>query len=110
MLPMIEMPLDLQEVTVLKTKLIGREIIITVESTCNWAICPACEHKTYEFYGEGRTLRLRHLLILGRRAFIELNPKRFKCRHCKDKIMTQQLDWYVEGAPHTKAYDQSPML
>jgi transposase len=109
--PMIEFPLDLPEVRVLKIELIGREINIMVESTCDWAICSACGRKTHEFHFEGRPLRLRHLLILGRRVFIELKPKRFKCSYCGDKTTTtQQLDWYEEGAPHTKAYDQSLML
>lgn len=111
MTPMIEFPLDLPEVRVLKTEMVGREIIIAVESTRDWAICSACGRKTHEISGEGQTLRLRHLLILGRRAFIELRPKCFKCLYCGDKITTtQRLDWYDEGAPHTRAYDESLML
>jgi hypothetical protein len=38
----IEIPLDLPEVRILNTELSGREIVITVESTREWAICRKC--------------------------------------------------------------------
>lgn len=108
---MIEFPLDLPEVRVLKTELVGREIIITVESTRDWAYCSRCGRKTQEFHCEGRTLRLRHLPILGRRVYLEIKPKRFKCPYCAGHpTTTQQLDWYDERAPHTRAYEQSLLL
>ena len=111
MSPMIAFPLDLPEVRVLKTELTGREIIITVESTRDWAICSRCGRQIQDFHCEGRSLRLRHLPILGRRVYIEIKPKRFKCRYCdQEPTTTQQLDWYDERAPHTKAYEQSLML
>jgi transposase len=108
---MIEFPLDLPEVRVLKTELVGREIIITVESTRDWARCSHCGRKTQEFHCEGRTLRLRHLPILGRRVYLEIKPKRFKCPYCDDHpTTTQQLDWYDARAPHTRAYEQALLL
>ncbi len=48
--PMIEFPLDLREVCVLKTELKKREIAITVESTRPYAICSRCGQKTFEFH------------------------------------------------------------
>jgi hypothetical protein len=38
----IEIPLDLPEIRILKTELGQREIVITVESTREWAICARC--------------------------------------------------------------------
>ena len=35
----IEIPLDLPEIRILKTEMGKREIVITVESTREWAIC-----------------------------------------------------------------------
>lgn len=107
----IEIPLDLPEVRILKSELSGQEIVITVESTRQWAICPRCGEKTLEFHGFGRQLRLRHLPILGRPVIIELRPKRFRCPVCDDHpTTTQKLDWYDERSPHTKAYDQWLLL
>jgi transposase len=107
----IEIPLDLPEVRILKSELNGQEIVITVESTREWAICPRCGERTREFHGFGRQLRLRHLPILGRPVMIEIRPKRFRCPACDDHpTTTQKLDWYDERSPHTKAYDQWLLL
>lgn len=107
----IEIPLDLPEVRILKSELSGQEIVITVESTRAWAICPRCGEKTREFHSFGRQLRLRHLPILGRPVIIEIRPKRFRCPVCDDHpTTTQKLDWYDERSPHTNAYDQWLLL
>lgn len=109
--PLIEFPLDLPEVRVLKTELTEREIIISVESTRQFATCLKCRQQTREFHSYGQTIRLRHLPILERRVWIELRPKRFICRSCTGHpTSTQQLDWYEPRSPHTKAYDQSLLL
>jgi transposase len=108
---LIEFPLDLPEVRVLQTELKDREIVITVESTREFAICPHCGCETREFHAYGETIRLRHLPILNRRVFIELRPKRYRCWYCEGgPTTTQQLDWYEPRAPHTKAYERSLML
>jgi transposase len=107
----IEIPLDLPEVRILKSELSGREIVLTVESTRTWAICPGCGERIREFHSFGRQLRLRHLPILGRPVIIEIRPRRFRCPVCDDHpTTTQKLDWYDERSPHTKAYDQWLLL
>jgi transposase len=109
--PLIEFPLDLPEVRILHTDLSEREITIRVESTREWAICHQCGQQIREFHGHGELLRLRHLPILGRRVFIELRPKRFRCPFCDDHpTTTQQLDWYEPRSPHTRAYDEWLLL
>lgn len=106
--PMIEFPLDLPEVRILKTELKKREIVITVESTRLYAICSRCGEKTFELHCYDHPLRLRHLPILEQRVFIKLRPKRYGCPTCDDHpTTTQQSDWYEPRAPHTKAFDQS---
>lgn len=107
----IEIPLDLPGIRIVKTEMNQREIVITVESTREWAICSKCGHEIREFHGYGRWLRLRHLPILGRPLMIEIRPKRFRCPTCDDHpTTTQQLEWYNERSPNTKAYDQWLML
>jgi transposase len=108
---MLKLPLDLPHVRILKTELLPDEIIITVESTRQSAVCHQCGRETRKFHTYGRTVRLRHLPILGRRVYIELRPKRFECRNCSDRpTTTQQLDWYDPHSPHTKAYEQSLLM
>jgi transposase len=107
----IEIPLDLPEVRIVKTESSEQAIVITVESTREWTICARCGSETREFHSYGRLLRLRHLPILGRPVLIEIRPKRFRCPVCDDHpTTTQQLDWYDERSPHTKAYDQWLLL
>jgi len=107
----IEIPLDLPEVRLVKTESSEQAIVITVESTREWTICARCGSETREFHSYGRLLRLRHLPILGRPVLIEIRPKRFRCPVCDDHpTTTQQLDWYDERSPHTKAYDQWLLL
>lgn len=72
----LEIPLDLPEIRILKSELSEQEIVIAVESTRAWAICPRCGEKTRKFHRFGRQLRLRHLPILGRPVMIEIRPRR----------------------------------
>jgi transposase len=107
----IEIPLDLPEIRIIKSELNESEIVITVESTREWAICHKCGREIREFHSYGRLLRLRHLPILGRPVIIEIRPKRFRCPNCENHpTTTQKLDWYDERSPHTKAYDQWLLL
>lgn len=108
---LIEVPLDLPHVRVIETCLDGRDLIIQVESTLESATCPHCGQETNEFHSYGRTIRLRHLPILGLRTWIELRPKRFICRRCPSApTVTQRLGWYEARSPHTKAFDEWLLL
>jgi transposase len=103
----IEIPLGLPEIRIIETEQSGREIVITIESTREWAICGRCGEEIREFHSYGRQLRLRHLPILGRPVMIEIRPKRFRCPRCEgNPTTTQKLEWYDERSPNTKAYDQ----
>lgn len=81
-MPNIEIPLDLPEVRVLKYEADRHQIVITVESTRQWAICHKCGQEIRDFHSYNRQLRLRHMPILGRPVIIEIRPKRFRCPTC----------------------------
>jgi transposase len=60
-----------------------------------------------QFHGYGRPLTLRHLSILGRKVWIRIRPKRYRCANCDNHpTTTQQLSWYEPNSPHTRAYDE----
>jgi transposase len=108
----IAIPLDLPDVTVLRTEITPRrELIIGVESTQPTATCHQCGRVIDSFYGYDRPIRLRHLPILGMVVFIEIRPKRFRCPFCDDHpTTTQQVDWYSPKAPFTKAYERQLLI
>lgn len=108
-------PLDIPDVEVLAVKLNkNKEYTITVESKLNSAICRRCGGEISKFHSHDRTIRLRHLPILGHKVYIELRPKRYECPSCstKDhrKISTQQLSWYQARSAQTKAYEEQVLL
>lgn len=107
--PMIELPLDIPDVRVLKTEMNERgDFIITVESRLNSANCRQCGREIKDFHGHDRPIRLRHLPVFDRRVYVEIQPKRYKCPHCSgNPTTTQKASWYDANSPHTKAYEQS---
>jgi transposase len=107
MLPLTTEILGLSDVEIIKIEL-DREnqFIITVESTKKEIPCHQCGQPT-EPYGKGRTVRLRHLPILGKKTFIEITPPRGRCPDCDNNpTTTQQANWYDRKSPHTKAYEK----
>lgn len=104
----ISLPLDLPHVKVLKTEVNEEgDFIITVESTLEKGVCRKCGQSTKTFYGYDKTIRLRHLPILGRRVYICLRPKRYQCNRCDGHpTTTQQCQWYDARSPHTHAYEK----
>ena len=61
--PMIEFPLDLPQVRVVKTEWQADALVITVESTRAYVTCSQCGQKTFKFYSYDEPIRLRHLPI-----------------------------------------------
>jgi transposase len=105
---MIQFPLDLPDVEVLKTELTAAgHLVITVESTLEGTRCRRCGQEIRELHGYDRALRLRHLPILERRVYIEIRPKRYRCPYCSDHpTTTQRCTWYEPNSPHTRAFEQ----
>jgi transposase len=51
------------------------------------------------------------LSILGRRVYIKLQPKRYRCPYCDGgPTTTQQLDWYNARSGQTIAYEKHLLL
>lgn len=86
------------------------QFIFKVVSTKKEIPCRICNKPTAS-YGNGQTLLLRHLPILGRKTFIEITPKRGRCLTCdQTPTTTEKSDWYDRKSPHTKAYEKHILL
>lgn len=107
-----EIPLDIEDVTIDKVEFKENgEIIITVTSIVEGTYCHRCGQKITDSYGHDREITLRHLSILGRPTYIQIRPKRYRCRSCSDHpTTTQKSAWYDPRSPHTKAYETHVLL
>jgi transposase len=73
-------PLDIPEVRVLQIEITPRgDCTITVESMRDGTQCRKCGQEIGTFHGLDEWLTLRHLPILGRKVFLRLRPKRYRC-------------------------------
>ena len=104
----ISFPLDIPQVDVLATRQTkDGKFIITVESRNETTRCGVCKQAIRCNYGHGQEVRLRHLPILGQETYIAVRPRRAQCPTCQhNPTTTQQLQWYEQRSPHTKAYDR----
>ena len=107
-----EMPLDISDIDINKVKITKKGYsIITVVSTVEGTRCHKCGREIIKPYGHGKTIKLRHLSILGMKTYIHIRPARYQCTHCAGKpVTTQTLNWYNPRTPHTKAYEDHIML
>lgn len=84
----------------------GREITLVVNSTREILPCRVCNKPTHG-HGLGRTLRFRHLSLLGKETYIEITPRRGICTECDDSpTTTERLEWYERNSKMTKPYEQ----
>ncbi len=103
----ISVPLDLDNVEVLKVEFEGETIHIHVESTLKYARCERCGRKIMTFHGYGDWVKLQHLPSFGRKVFIHYRPKRYECPYCDNHPTTrQQVTWHEPNSPNTKPYDE----
>jgi len=58
------------------------QVIITVESTLERAICHQCGQELITFHSFDDPLRLRHLPMLGHQTYLVIGPKRYVCEQC----------------------------
>lgn len=102
--------LNLPDVRVLSVSKTDRgEWIIRLESTLSSAVCKRCGREIVDLHGLGEPIRLRHLPVFDQPVFLELRPKRYRCRSCemgKPTTTTQRCAWYDERSPNTRAYEQ----
>jgi transposase len=104
--------LDIPDVRVVSSELTPRgDYTLTVESTLEGTKCRKCGREIREFHGLDEEIMLRHLPILGRKVFLRLRPKRYRCPYCEGgPTTTQELSWYTAKSPHTKAYEKYLLL
>jgi len=108
----VTVPLDIPDVRVLQTEINQHgELIITVESTKQGAICRECGRLIEKLHGHDNWVKVRYLSVFGRAAYLRYRPKRYRCMECKDQpTTTQQLDWHEANSPHVAAYDDHLLL
>ena len=104
----IRIPLDLPDVRILEVSKTDRgHWLIRLESTLTGTTCHKCGREITDFHGLNSALRLRHLPLFDVPVFIELRPKRYRCRFCQgNPTSTQRLAWYEPRSPNTHAYEQ----
>ena len=107
-----EIPLDIPDVEIENVEITKNgDVIITLVSTVEGTRCHRCGREISKPYGYGKTIKLRHLSILGMNTYIRIRPARYQCTHCAGKpVTTQTLNWYDPRSPHTKAYEEHILL
>jgi len=105
--PQISIPLDIDNVNVLKVETIPNGAIhISLESSLNYGYCRKCGQKLTKLHGYDAWVKVQHLPSFGHAVFLHYRPKRYECCDCDGKpTTTQQLAWHEPNSPHTKAYD-----
>jgi transposase len=103
----LQVPLDLPDVRILDvSQTATSEWLIRVESTVQGTTCRKCGQVIDQFHGLDTPLRLQHLPLFEVPVWIELRPKRYRCRTCDGgPTTTQQATWYERRSPNTKRYE-----
>ena len=99
--------LNLSDITVTEIHNPPKDKVVTiiVKSTRDALPCRLCGKPT-KGHGLGRTIRMRHLPILGKETYIEIIPRRGICPTCDDHpTTTEQLDWYTAKSKMTKPFE-----
>src|SRR5262245_52433202 len=110
--PHISIPLDIEDVNVLKVDVSPNgDIHIRLESSLNYGYCRLCGQKLTKLHSYDEWVKVQHLSSFGRAVFVHYRPKRYECRDCDGRPTgTQQLAWHEPNRPHTKAYDKYLLL
>jgi transposase len=110
--PQVTIPLDLPEIKVLKSEMTrSGDLIITVESTKDTAVCQRCGRATRKFHGHDDWVQIRYLPVFGHPTYLRYRPKRYRCEHCEGRpTTTQQLAWHDRNSPNTFDYEQYILL
>jgi transposase len=108
----VTIPLDIPEVQVLKSEIDkAGELIITVESTKETAVCHRCGKIIQKFHGYDDWVKLRYLPVFGRPTYLRYRPKRYRCEYCDGQpTSSQRLEWHEPNSPNAFAYDQHILL
>ena len=80
------------------------EVHVAVKLESESATCPGCGVRSTRKHSE-KQVSVRDLCCFGRRVFLALPRRRFKCRHC-GKPFTEHLSFVEFGNSFTKRYEQ----
>lgn len=100
--------LGLSDIKVTEIRNSADDRTVTLVVTCIKEILPCriCGKSTRS-NGLGRTIKLRHLSLLGKETYIEITPRRGLCDRCDDgPSTTEKLDWYEPNSRMTKPFEQ----
>jgi transposase len=110
--PQVTIPLDLPDVRVLKSEITkAGELIITVESTKETAVCQRCGKVIRKFHGHDDWVKLRYLSVFGHPTYLRYRPKRYRCEFCDGQpTSSQSLAWHEPNSPNAFAYEEHILL
>ncbi len=96
--------LDIQSVRVTGYRKEADRFEIFVELEQNSAVCPDCGVRSSRKHTE-KSVPVRDLPCFGRRVYLLLPRRQFKCRHC-GKPFTERLSFVAFGRSFTKRYER----
>ena len=94
MQPLLTQLLSLDGITVENYCDLGSEIVLTVETKKDWAICPRCSQISKDTHQNHFHLA-RDLSFGQRKVLLKYNRRQFKCHECK-KPFSEALDFLGE--------------
>lgn len=108
----VTIPLEIPEVRVLKSEINQEgELIITIESTKETAVCQRCGRVIRKIHGYEDWVKVRYLSVFGHPTYLRYRPKRYRCDQCDGHPTTsQRLDWHEPNSPNTFMYEQHILL
>jgi transposase len=87
------------------------ELIITVESTKETAVCQRCGKVIQKFHGHDDWVKLRYLSVFGHPTYLRYRPKRYRCEFCDGQpTSSQSLTWHEPNSPNAFAYEEHILL
>ena len=96
----ISVPLDLDNVEVLKVEVDRETIDVQVESTLKSARCARCGREITVLHGYGEWVKIQHLPSFGRTVFIHYRPQRYEWPYSDTHPTTrQQVSWHEPNSP-----------
>lgn len=108
----VTIPLDIPDVRVLKSEInAADELIITVESLQDTAICRVCGKPIRKLHGHDDWVRVRYLSVFGHPTYLRYQPKRYRCESCAGHPTTsQRVAWHEPNSPNTVVYEHHILL
>ena len=102
MQPLLTRLLDLPGIEVEDYHELGDQLILEVEATKEYAICPRCGQESHHLHQNHGHL-VRDLSISNRQVLLKVNRRQFKCNTCR-KLFSEELDFIGKRRKHTDRF------